>query len=338
MRVRFAAVLAIGLAALTTAAQAAERRLHRTFAVAAGGRLTVEADGADITARSTDSDQVVVHAVIRGSDRKIERMRLEAEQHGNNVLVTAKQPSGWSGWFSFGSWQDSEIDVQVPRSYHVDVSTSGGDLLLERIQGDVSGKTSGGNIRVMEVRGPVRMNTSGGDIRVERVQGNTSLRTSGGDIDVDDLGGGLDAKTSGGHVHIRKVNGPVMARTSGGSIIATDVRGDAELGTSGSDIRAVVDGKIVAHTSGGSIMAELIGPNRGITASSSGGDIVLRMSKDVSGALHASTGGGSVRSELPVTTTEFSSKKLVGTLGNGGEQIQARTSGGSIRLQSRDSK
>lgn len=229
MRVRFAAVLALGLAVLTTTAQAAERRLDRTFTVAAGGRLTVEASGADIRVRSTDSEQVVVHALIRGSERKIERMRLEAEQRGNDVLVTAKQPSGWSGWFSFGSWQDSEIEVLVPRSYHVDVSTSGGDLLLERIQGDVSGKTSGGDIRVAEVRGPVKMNTSGGDI-------------------------------------------------------------------------------------------------------------VLRMSKDVSAALYASTGGGSVRSELPVTTSEFSSRKLVGTLNGGGEQIQARTSGGSIRLQSRDSK
>jgi hypothetical protein len=338
MRVRLVAVFALGLAALTTAAQAAEKRLDRAFAVAAGGRLTVEADGADITVRSTDSDQVIVHALIRGSERKVERMRLEAEQHGNDVLVTAKQASRWGDWFSVGSWQDSEIDVQVPRSYHVDVSTSGGDLLLERIQGDVSGKTSGGDIKVTEVRGPVRMNTSGGDIRVERVAGKTYLRTSGGDIDADDVGGELDAKTAGGHVHVHKVNGPVMARSSGGSVSATDVRGDAELGTSGNDIRAVVDGKIVAHTSGGDITAELIGANRGITASSSGGDIVLRMSKDVSAALYASAGGGSVRSELPVTSTEFSSRKLVGTLNGGGQEIQARTSGGSIRLQSRDSK
>jgi hypothetical protein len=317
MRVGFAAGLAIGLATLTMSAQAAEKRVDRTFAVTPGGRLSVDASGADITVRSTDRDQVVVHALIRGSESRLERMRIEVEQHGNDVIVTVKRPSGWSGW-SFGSWEASEIDVQVPRSYNVDLSTSGGDLLLEGVQGDVSGKTSGG------------------DIRVERTAGNISVHTSGGDIDADDLGGGFEAKTSGGDVHVRNVDGPVVLRTSGGNIIATDIRGDAELGTSGNDIRAVVDGKIVAHTSGGSITAELIGRNRGVRATSSGGDIVLRMSKDVRGELYASTGGGSVRSELPVTTSEFSSKKIVGTLNGGGEEIQARTSGGSIRLLARE--
>jgi DUF4097 and DUF4098 domain-containing protein YvlB len=335
MRVGFAAVLAIGLGTLTMSAQAAEKRVDRTFAVTPGGRLTVDASGADITVRSTDRDQVVVHALIRGSESRLERMRIEVEQHGNDVIVTVKRPSGWSGWF-FGTWEASEIDVQVPRSYNVDLSTSGGDLLLEGVQGDVSGKTSGGDIRVVDVRGPTRMNTSGGDIRVERSEGNFSVHTSGGDIDADDLGGGFEAKTSGGDVHVRNVDGPVVLRTSGGNIIATDIRGDAELGTSGNDIRAVVDGKIVAHTSGGSITAELIGRNRGVRATSSGGDIVLRMSKDVRGELYASTGGGSVRSELPVTTSEFSSRKIVGTLNGGGEEIQARTSGGTIRLLARE--
>ena len=56
------------------------------------------------------------------------------------------------------------------------------------------------------------------------------------------------------------------------------------------------------------------------------------MPKSTTGELDASTSGGSVRTELPVTTTEMSEHKLTGTFNGGGNPIYARTSGGSIKV------
>ena len=57
------------------------------------------------------------------------------------------------------------------------------------------------------------------------------------------------------------------------------MRGNVDLRSSGGGIRAEgVDGEIRASTSGGDVEAELIGANRGIYATSSGGSIVLRRS------------------------------------------------------------
>ena len=109
-----------------------------------------------------------------------------------------------------------------------------------------------------------------------------------------------------------------MARTSSGNVIARGVRGDSDLKTSGGDIRATIDGKIAAHTSGGDVTAELVGANRGISVSSSGGDLTVRVPKDTKGELNAATSGGSVRTELPVTTTEMGEHKLTGTINGGG--------------------
>jgi DUF4097 and DUF4098 domain-containing protein YvlB len=332
MSVRFVSAIGTCLLACSFAAHAAEKRLDRTFGVQPGGRLTIEADGADLRVTGTGGNQVVVHVLLKGSEKTLERMTLSAEQSGNDVAVTSKHEKGkWSDWI--GGWNvDGKVEVQVPREYNFDIHTSGGDVTVGQVQGSARGRTSGGDILVTEIRGPVDMTTSGGDVRVEQVDGETRLSTSGGDVDISRINGDLDAKTSGGYIHLTDVVGKVVARTSSGDVIARNVRGDSELKTSGGDIRATIDGKITAHTSGGNVTTELVGANRGISVSSSGGDLTIRVPKNTTGELNASTSGGSVRTELPVTTTEMSEHKLTGTFNGGGNPIYAHTSGGSIKV------
>ena len=332
MSVRFVSTVGACLLACSFAAHAAEKRLDRSFSVAPGGRLTIEADGADLRVTGTGGNQVVVHILLTGNERSVERIDLSAEQSGNDVTVLAKQRKGsWTSWI--GVWnQDGKIEVQVPREYNFDIRTSGGDITVGQLQGTARGRTSGGDIRVTDIHGPVDMQTSGGDVHVEQVDGQTRLSTSGGDVEVARLNGDLDAKTSGGYIHLDDIVGKVLARTSSGNVIARNVRGDSDLKTSGGDIRATVDGKIAAHTSGGDVTAELVGQNRGISVSSSGGDLTVRVPKDTTGSLNASTSGGSVRTELPVTTTEMGEHKVTGTINGGGNEIYARTSGGSIKV------
>lgn len=327
-------VVALGacLVACSFAAHAEERRLDRTFTVAPGGRLTIEADGSDLRVEGTSGDKVVVHILATGSERSLERLTLSAEQSGNDVAVIAKEDSGKRSWFSIGWNREGRVEVQVPRNYNIDIRTSGGDITVGQLQGDARGKTSGGDIRLTELSGPVDMSTSGGDVRAEQVEGTTRLNTSGGDIEVTRLKGDLDAKTSGGYIHLDDVVGKVVARTSSGNVIARGIRGDSELKTSGGDIRATIDGKIAAHTSGGDVTAELVGANRGISVSSSGGDLTVRVPKGTGAELNAATSGGTVRTEIPVTTTEMGEHKLTGTLNGGGNPIYARTSGGSIKV------
>jgi DUF4097 and DUF4098 domain-containing protein YvlB len=330
MSVRSVSAIGACLLACSFAVHAAEKRLDRTFSVAPGGRLTIDADGPDLRVTGTSGNQVVVHILLTGSESYLEKLTLSAEQSGNDVAVLAKQSKGH--WLNFNWNNEGKVEVQVPHEYNFDIHTSGGDITVGQLQGNAHGKTSGGDIVVKELKGPLDMQTSGGDVRVEQIDGETHLSTSGGDVDIVRLNGDLDAKTSGGYVHLSDVVGKVVARTSSGDVIARNVRGDSELKTSGGDIRATIDGKIAAHTSGGNVTAELIGANRGISVSSSGGDLTIRVPKSTTGELDASTSGGSVRTELPVTTTEMGEHKLTGTINGGGNPIYAHTSGGSIKL------
>jgi hypothetical protein len=298
MSARFVSTLfnALGLCLLAccVSAQAAEKRLDRTFTVEPGGRLTIDADDSDLQVGGTSGNQVIVHILMTGSERLLERYTLSAEQTGNDVAVVAKQRSGV--WLSFGGHMEEKVEVQVPDNYNIDVRTSDGD------------------------------------ITVGQLRGNARTKTSDGDIDVKGMTGDLDAKTSDGHVHLDDIAGRVVARSSDGEIVANGIRGDAQLKTSSGNIRATIDGEIMAQTSDGSITAELVGANRGISLSTSGGDLTVRVPKDTAAQLNASTTDGRIRTELPVTTTEIGEHKLSGTLNGGGKTIEARASDGNIKL------
>src|SRR6187399_793034 len=271
--------LAIALVLVAAgSAQAAEKRFDRTFTVAPGGALTVDADGASVHVSGSDANQVVVHMLAHGSEDNLANTQIEAVQKDNGVVVTLKKVR--RGWLWWGNWNsDEEIEVTVPHRYAINVSTGGGGVELR------------------------------------------------------DTVGAATLRTSGGEVSAKNVTGNVEARTSGGSIQADTIKGDFDANTSGGDVRLLqVDGAIRGKTSGGSVRCSLIGANRGIWVTTSGGDIELSLPKDTTGNIDASTSGGIVKSELPVTSTRFGDTRLVGSINGGGQPIYARTSGGSVSL------
>jgi len=338
MSIRCARVLAVCLPLtllLSQGTHAAEKRLDRTFDVAPGGTLTVESDGSDIIVSGGEGNQVVVQILVTGSQSYVDHMNLSADATAGGVAVTARSKSGWLGWFSVGH-TESTVKVRVPTSYNVELRTSGGDINIAKLQGTAYGKTSGGDVEASGVRGPVSLHSSGGDITASGIDGKTELETSGGDVIARTVTGDVDASTSGGSVLVQQITGATRARSSSGDVIARNVHGNVDLRSAGGDIRGEgIDGEIRASTSGGDIDAELLGANRGIQATSSGGSIVLHVPADTGGVLNASTSGGSIRTELPVTTKEAGERRLSGPINGGGAEILARTSGGNIRLQVR---
>ena len=283
MKRRSTLALMILAASMASAAGAAEKKLDRTFTVAPGGTLTVDADSASVRVSGADSNQVIVHMSARGPDEDLADTRFEAAQSGSNVNVTLRRQSK-ARWFSWRSWSgEQRIEVMVPRRYAVSV------------------RTGGGGIELLDTTGSATLKTSGGDITAKNVTGNVEMRTSGG------------------------------------GILADAIRGDVEADTSGGDVRVLrIDGRINANTSGGSVRCSLVGANREISATTSGGDIELILPRGTTGDVKATTSGGSVTSQLPMSKSVSKDGHLEGTLNGGGPPIYAHTSGGSISLRMED--
>ncbi len=90
-----------------------------------------------------------------------------------------------------------------------------------------------------------------------------------------------------------------------------------------------------ASTSGGSISARLSRqPRSDSKLSTSGGGITIHVAPNVALDIDAHTSGGDVASDVPVTLLgRQNDSSLNGKLNGGGPKLVLRSSGGDIRLQ-----
>ena len=307
-------LLAAGLlATATVAAQAKiERTIEKSFTVPPGGTLHVSTQGGEIrVSPSADAVvKIVAHEKIRANseaeaDEMLKKLELTLEQNGGEVTASAKYERQMPG-FHFGSWPPVEVSftVTVPVSFATDLHTSGGDITVGDLVGQVRARTSGGDIKLGKIAGDIDAHTSGGNVSLDEGRGAVKLGTSGGDIVVGHAMGATDLSTSGGNIKIEAVENALHASTSGGDVRAGIVgawKEDSSLGTSGGSVRVTVE-------------------------------------KSAAFRLDASTSGGRVDAEGLTITLEKSGRdrsRLSGAVNGGGPLLKLRSSGGDIAVRTR---
>lgn len=286
------------------------RTVEKTFTVQPGGNLKAATQGGDITIRTADAPEVriTVKQVIRASSDKeadeiLEDLALTLEQNGNDIVAEAKYEKGRGG-FHFGSWPPVEVSftVTVPKNFNLALNTSGGDITVASLKGNVRARTSGGNLQFDRIDGDLDGHTSGGDIVLTEGTARAKLGTSGGNIHIDRAGGPTEVSTSGGDITINAVAQLISATTSGGNVKATltePIKQDTLLSTSGGDVR-------------------------------------VRVVKGAGFELDASTSGGDVHAEgLTITIDKggVGKSRLVGSVNGGGARLKLRSSGGDITIR-----
>jgi hypothetical protein len=283
----------------TLLAFGAEKKFDKRFTVNPGGTFTVRADLGNISVVGADAKEVVILAEFRGRQRDLDKLDLSASQTTNGVQMDAKFREKLR-WFTWGSDDvEGSITVKVPKEYNLSLSTAGGNINVKNVNGKVGGGTSGGTLELSDIVGAIDLETSGGDIRASNITGELLMETSGGDIRIMDVKGDVDVNTSGGNV-----------------------------------VLSSIEGKIRAETSGGNITVRVKESNKGIVAETSGGNIDLMLPKSISATLDASTSGGEVTCDFPITMKgKFDESQIRGTINGGGNKIYAHTSGGSIRIR-----
>jgi TonB family protein len=138
---------------------------------------------------------------------------------------------------------------------------------------------------------PLEISTQGGNIDVQDIDGRLVLESAGGNLSAGKVGASARLQTAGGHIAVQDVAGDLVATTGGGHIAAGYIQGDAQLTSSGGHIRAArVDGTARLITRGGNIFLDHSGAR--LVASSGGGRIVVG---EATGELDARSEGGGVR-------------------------------------------
>jgi hypothetical protein len=174
-------------------------------------------------------------------------------------------------------------------------------------RGNIVARSGDGSIRVTRVDGKIDLHTGDGSIRGNEVTGNVTARTGDGSIALDGLKGTLDLQTSDGSVTVSGKPQRVRLHTGDGSVT---FRADA--GTKMDDEWSLSTGD---------------------------GSVVMYLPSDFDADLDASTGDGTVKSDLAVSGDDGDQDKaherrsLRGRIGNGGKLLRIRTGDGSIRLR-----
>ena len=268
--------------------------LEKKYSVKMNETLSVKFISADVEVRSWDKNEVQLF--VKGDKSITNKLDFDFSYKNGVVEAIAVKKSDWGSW----SWSnDFSLIVVVPNKFNLDIKTSGGDLEIKSISGDIVLATSGGDIELKNSQGSLSARTSGGDVEIKSFVGNSLLKTSGGDIEVKMIDGDVEAKTSGGDIVISSSNG-----------------------------------KVVAGTSGGDIQIKYDGINSGMELYTSGGSISATLPSDFAADVTLKTSGGSINNRFNNSSArEISKSKYIGKYNGGGTSFTAKTSGSSISVK-----
>ncbi len=299
--------------------------VEQAFDVAAGGTLEVDASfgSIEVSTGSAARVEVRVEREVRerfddDATRILSEHRVEITQNGNDVSVVTEVSDD-----ARDRWRDEydttplrvRFEITVPRTYDVDLETSGGNIEVADLDGELRTETAGGNLTFGNIGGMVWARTAGGNISLEGASGTAELRTSGGNIVLGDIAGTVDAETAGGGIRIERAGGDVRAETSGGNITVDDVAGN-----------------IIATTSGGNVVATISSqPTGDCRLETSAGTVNVTLAPGISVDVNASTSVGRVTSDFDVDGN-VSRRSIRGAINGGGPELRLRTSAGSIRI------
>jgi DUF4097 and DUF4098 domain-containing protein YvlB len=254
--------------------------IEKTFPVVPNGILYIESDGSDIEIETWDKNEVYVYIEKHGDKKRLDNYKVTFSATPQKVEIYGKNEQNFWNWGNFSV----HFKIKVPKKFLPDISTSGGDIKIRDLEGDILCHTSGGNIKI------------------NRTIGQLKAKTSGGDIVLNELTGPIDINTSGGNLKLYYINGEINGETSGGNI---------EL--------------------------EMVGENKGVSLRTSGGNIHVFLPENTKAYLDCSTSGGGVNLNVPGGFSgNIEDEDIRGSLNGGGKEIRLRTSGGNIKISSKE--
>ena len=155
-----------------------------------------------------------------------------------------------------------KLEVRVPSVSDVKISSMGGGISIDGVEGTFSGKTMGGKLKLTNLKGELQLTTMGGSITLTNSDVDGRVKTMGGKALVEDVFGDVKVTSMGGEVTHRRVTrthgdsigDQVNIDTMGGDINVSDAPAGADVHTMGGDIRIDSAREFVkAKTMGGDI-------------------------------------------------------------------------------------
>jgi DUF4097 and DUF4098 domain-containing protein YvlB len=192
----------------------------------------------------------------------------------------------------------SDVVVRVPKGSDVELTTASASIDVRGPVGQAAVTSASGGVDLDEVAGRCEVSTASGGIRVRDVGGDLGFQSASGSLKVERVGAECRARTASGSITIGRADAGVVAKTVSGSVRVGEAR------TGVLDLHATSGGIGVGVRRGTLVWLDVSSVAGRVTSDLEGGDaapdegeepLTLRASS-VSGAIHITSVGATVRS------------------------------------------
>lgn len=222
------------------------------------------------------------------------------------------------------SWERPEVIIKAdPQEVKVEKAPGG---LRVQCQGDLVLQVPiEARLVVQAVRGDAQFKNLKGVLKIETVNGSLDLKNMAA-IQVNSVFGDCRAKRVAGDLHIQQVTGSMYARSIEGQCQLGQVMGDITLREASGEIKVQAMGfvRLQLDNLEGNIQAQ------------AGGDVHCVLRGEVDAQLQVTSGGGSIRVNLPGLNEMVEENNYSASLGAGTHTIQL-SAGGEVFILGRSS-
>jgi len=282
-----------------------EEKFEKTIPLQKAGKIILKNVSGDIKVTSWDKEEVKIKAVkvskaftFSKAKENAKRVKIEINKEDNTLFIETKYPKT-----VFRSINVSvNYSLVIPSEAKIKIKSVSGDILLEKIGGEIEASAVSGDITIDEAKKEIFCKTVSGDLNLQNINGDIDVKTVSGDIDVVNIKGSIDADSVSGDIEIKGENEveKLRAKTISGSII--------------------FEGKIQ--------------PKGEYDLNSHSGDVYIKIPPDAAFDLEASTFSGKIKSEFEITVSgEISRRKITGSVNGGGADIDLSSFSGNIILK-----
>ena len=318
--------------------------------VQAGATIKVLGTRGNINVTPSPDDQAhaFIHKYVR-TDSQNEANQLNDSTHpkfevqgGTLVLEMV------SGNFEHGRF---DLDLQVPRSSPLSVTTQRGDIRVSQRDKDVELDTARGDIFVEDTKGNASVRLRHGDVTVKSVTGNVNVDGTVGDSNVSDIGGTLTFSGSyTGDVQLSHVAKEVrfssirtalqLAKLDGdltmdrGDFRANSITGPLRLNTQTKDIDVKnVSGDVHIENTRGSIEVHTTMPLGKVEIINRAGEINLGVPEKAGFQVDAESDNGEIVTDFQLSVNNAGRNATAsGMVGKGCPSMRLKTNRGTIQI------
>lgn len=168
--------------------------LDTTVAITAATRLSLDLKSGGSVKITGGSDKVVRVRVTEGG-RECKDCNVQLEQTSQGLQVRSDRAAG----------AQLRFEIEVPNHFDVDLTSAGGEVQIEGVDGAIKGQTESGALMLRRLSGEVDLQTKRGDVTLKESYVSGRVASGNGKVLLEDVSGSVQGTAQGGKVIERRV-------------------------------------------------------------------------------------------------------------------------------------